>query len=400
MERKKILFVINNFDIGGPQKSLLSLLYRMDLNLYEVSLLILNGRGSLNEYLPEQVKIIEPNPLISYSLLPPKGFFKNTIKKMFSLDYSFALHAIPSVIKGLINKDMTKEKQRFWIKMKHSLPRLDMEFDVAIGVSGGHSMMYITDCVDSKKKIGWIRSDYRVLNRDHNIDKAYFKEMSEIISVSKICRDIFINIFPEALTKVKVMYNVLPFNMYKNIPADTSLIKNEPGVVKLLTICRLDPNKGLDLAIGALEILLGKNRNVKWYVLGDGSYKKELERIIQEKGLENHLLLLGFQINTAEFIKRADIIVHPSRFEGKSNVIDEAKFLLKPIVATNYETVNEQIENGETGLISEMNSESLAICVEKMINGKKLKEEIYIKLKKEQYDDTKSIRTFQDIIER
>src|SRR5699024_3084651 len=153
---------------------------------YDVNLTILNGEGTLNQYLPKQVKVIEPDPLISYSRLPPKGFLKNSIKNLFSINFKFALQAFTTIIKGLSNKSMTKEKQKYWMKIKHKLPKLDRDFDVAIGVSGGHSMMYIVDCVKAEKKVGWIRSDYRILNRDHDIDRLYFKKMDEIISVSKI----------------------------------------------------------------------------------------------------------------------------------------------------------------------------------------------------------------------
>ena len=40
-------------------------------------------------------------------------------------------------------------------------------------------------------------------------------------------------------------------------------------------------------------------------------------------------------------VKKVDILVHPSRFEGKSNTIDEALYYTTPVVATNFETVFE-----------------------------------------------------------
>src|SRR5699024_12676098 len=79
------------FNIGGPQKSLLSLLYKLDFNLYDVNLAILNGNGSLNKYLPKQVKVISLNPLVTYSTLPPKNFLTNSIKCLFSTNYIFSI---------------------------------------------------------------------------------------------------------------------------------------------------------------------------------------------------------------------------------------------------------------------------------------------------------------------
>lgn len=396
--QKSILFVINNFNIGGPQKSLLSLLYKIDCKKYNIKLMVLSGEGSLIKYLPQYVKVIPVDSKVNYATLSPKGFIKKSIA-MILKSYKLPIRAVVPVLKGLMKKDMVRRKQEYWIKIKNELPVHDEEFDIAIGVSGGTSMMYVSDCVRANRKISWIRSDYRVLKRNNEIDRKYFKKMDNIISVSHICRDIFLDIFPETQSKVQVMYNVLPFKMYRSVQVDTSVIKKENGLYNLLTICRLDPNKGLDLALGALELLLKNDINIKWYILGGGSYETEIQNLIKDKGLEEHFILLGFQFNTAKFIEETDILVHPSRFEGKSNVIDEAKYLLKPIVATNYETVGEQILDGSNGLVSEMDSGSIANSILRIINNKNLVKRFRDNLKEERFNDQESMEIFYNIIE-
>src|SRR5699024_8187605 len=67
----------------------------------------------------------------------------------------------------------------------------------------------------------------------------------------------------------------------------------------------------------------------------------------------------GFKFNTGSILKKMDILVHPSRFEGKSNTIDEAIYYGKPVVATNFDTVYEQITDGINGHIVSMDSECL-----------------------------------------
>lgn len=398
MQRTKVLFVVNNFNIGGPQKSLLSLLYKLDYEQFDVSLLSLNGKGSLTKYLPKDVQLLKTPQLLKYAILSPDKFMKNTIRLLFSRNFIFPLKAIPKILSGLLQKKIVRSKQQYWLEIKNMLPKSDEEYDVAIGVSGGHSMMYITDCVNAKNKIGWIRTDYRVLDRDYKIDAKYFEKMHNIISVSKKCRDIFVDIFPEEEAKIQVMYNVLPFEMYKNIPADTKGISSKKKYYKILSISRLDPNKGLDLAIDTLEILLSKGFKIKWFVLGDGNYRKELEKLISTKGLQDHFILLGSHVNTAAFIQESDLVVHPSRFEGKSNVVDEAKYLLKPIIATNYNTVQEQLTHEKTGLISDMNYKSLALNIQKMINNNNLQKVFRNNLYKDRYNDKSSLELFYKII--
>jgi glycosyltransferase involved in cell wall biosynthesis len=398
MKKKRLLFVIANFNIGGPQKSLLALLYRLNKNLYDINLIVLNGEGTLLKYLPDGINVIEADDKVKYSLLSIKQLKYNTLSILKNKGWTFVLKAIPTIVKGILIKNMGQARQKYWLQVRHLLPKIDKQFDVAIGVSGGHSMMFIADCIQAPKKIGWIRSDYRVLNRNLEIDKLYFEKMDKILSVSHQCKDIFVNLFPEYSSKVSVMYNILPFSIYKNIDARTELIaKNEKEVI-LLSISRLDPGKGLDLALDALEILISKNRIVRWYVLGDGDYRQEIERQISEKGLQDYFILLGFQLNTMAFIEKCDIFVHPSRFEGKSNAVDEAKFALKPIVVTRYETVAEQITHKKTGLIAEMNAESIAANIEYFLDNPEKIKDIKQNLEDSRYDDSISLEEFNKIV--
>ena len=60
--------------------------------------------------------------------------------------------------------------------------------------------------------------------------------------------------------------------------------------------------------------------------------EKKLEKMIEENDLQEIFILLGMKENPYPYIREADIYVQPSRFEGKSIAIDEAKILQKPIV--------------------------------------------------------------------
>ena len=66
----------------------------------------------------------------------------------------------------------------------------------------------------------------------------------------------------------------------------------------------------------------------------------------------------------------ADIVVHPSLFEGKSITLDEAKLLCKPVVVTNFSTVGDQFENGVNANIVEMNPKAIANGILDLVNNK------------------------------
>lgn len=374
----KILFVVNNFNFGGPQKSLLNLLYELEDSNVDVDLMILNQQDTLVKYLPKYVHVKKVSNKFSLLMLDKSNLISSALQNWRSP--VLILKAFLFAIRSKLNlQDNTKEKQRFWIKNKWKSKSNSEYYDYAIGVSGGHSVYFIHDYVRANKKIGWIRTDYRVLKRNHDIDKWYFDRISGMLAVSKMCADIFENIFN---IKPHVFYNSLPIKLYENIPDEK--IEINKNVLNLATICRLDYGKGLDLLIDSAKILKEREIKFKWYVVGNGKLKNWLDEVIKNNNLIDEVIPLGFKFNTGSIVKKVDILVHPSRFEGKSNAIDEALYYTTPVVATNFETVYEQIRDGENSFIVEMDSTSIAEKIEILNNNRKLLDDIKQRLKHNQ----------------
>lgn len=371
--KKKILFVISNSSIGGPQKSLLALLDKINYDNFSVDLLILNPGGVLEREFNKNVKLLETPEIITAMTIPSKNTLKYLKILLKNKEHYILFDVLIAIIKNLIfKKNMNQERQRIWKKHSSKLPELTDKYDLAFGILG-LSTYYIQDLTNAEKKFHWIRSDTRILKRNETIDKDYYKKLDGFLAVSNETAKIFEDIYPFSRNKMHVFYNYIPVSFYNKLPYDSQLMETQNNEIKILTITRLDPLKGLDMAIESCKILLEKGHNVKWFILGDGNYGTEIEKDIKLNGLENNFILLGFQMNTLAFINDADIIVHPSLTEGKSNSVDEAKFIGKPIVVTNYATVREQIEDNITGLVSEMNSESIVNNIEKLLLNSNLK---------------------------
>ena len=374
----KILFVVNNFNFGGPQKSLLNLLYELEDSNVDVDLMILNQQDTLVKYLPKYVHVKKVSNKFSLLMLDKSNLISSALQNWRSP--VLILKAFLFAIRSKLNlQDNTKEKQRFWIKNKWKSKSNSEYYDYAIGVSGGHSVYFIHDYVRANKKIGWIRTDYRVLKRNHDIDKWYFDRISGMLAVSKMCANIFENIFN---IKPHVFYNSLPIKLYENIPDEK--IESNKNVLNFATSCRLDYGKGLDLLIDSAKILKEREIKFKWYVVGNGKLKNWLDEVIKNNNLIDEVIPLGFKFNTGSIVKKVDILVHPSRFEGKSNTIDEALYYTTPVVATNFETVYEQIRDGENSFIVEMDSTSIAEKIEILNNNRKLLDDIKQRLKHNQ----------------
>lgn len=364
----KLLFVVNNFNIGGPQKSLLALLDNINYELFDVSLISLEPDGTLMKHLNDNVKIMEISELFTSYTLPSKNTIYYLKVMLKNKKYSAAFDFLLALFKYLIGKDMNPVRQRFWKKHSKELPEITEKFHAAFGVSSGLSTYFIVDCIESEKKYHWVRGDYSRTPIDKDLDSYYFGKVDGSLSVSKECSTIFQSMFPFMKDQMKVFYNVLPIKFYERTASDTNEIEDD-HIIKLLTVTRLDPHKGLDMALDACEALIKKGIKFKWYILGDGNFRKEVEKIIEEKNLKKHIILLGFKLNTFEYIKRCNIFVHPSRSEGKSNAVDEALYLRKPIVITNYTTVKEQITDNANGYICEMNGNAIANKIQYVIDN-------------------------------
>lgn len=374
----KILFVLEQLNIGGPQKSLLGLLENIDYSKCSIDVLLMQNEGKLLEYLNPEVKLLKAPDIIEAFTFPVKHIKRTLLTFLKFGGLKLFLSGFILLVKHTIsNNCMNVQRQKFWKTHKNCLPLLEGEYDIAFGYSPVMSTYYVRDCVNSKKKYHWIRCDYRILNMDREIEKEYFKSLDGVVAVSSMCRDIFVHIFPFTEKHSTYFYNYIPTNFYGKLPTAILPSKEYQNEVRLITVARVEKNKGIDLVVDACALLKNKI-NFKWIIVGDGPDRKEFEKSVKQKRLDKQLMFIGFQLNVYSCLKQSDIFVLPSRTEGKSNAVDEAKQIGIPIIVTNYPTVSEQITNEQTGLVCQMSSESLCKAVLRIVNDSDLKKKMAI----------------------
>jgi glycosyltransferase involved in cell wall biosynthesis len=113
--------------------------------------------------------------------------------------------------------------------------------------------------------------------------------------------------------------------------------------------------KNIQILIKAFNIIVNqyKKTNYYLYVAGDGPYRSELEKMIENYKLQNNVFLLGYQKNVGRLLNSCDIFVHPSFAEGFGIVVPEAMLAQKPVIVSNAGALPELIEHKKTGLIVE-----------------------------------------------
>lgn len=162
----------------------------------------------------------------------------------------------------------------------------------------------------------------------------------------------------------------------------------------ILFMSRIEPKKGLDLLIPALETLLNEGLNFHFILAGANPQDQNYENSIKDK-ITNSLLakcttITGFVTgkNKLELLQDADLFVLPSYYENFGIAVAEAMAMGIPVVISNEVYIWQEIEKAKAGWICNCNKDDLvqqlklAILdqnarIERGLNAQKLVKEKY-----------------------
>jgi glycosyltransferase involved in cell wall biosynthesis len=148
-----------------------------------------------------------------------------------------------------------------------------------------------------------------------------------------------------------------------------------------------------------MKVLRDKDvNNVKWYVVGYGPDEAMLQELIKENKLEDRFFLLGKKINPYPYMKKCDIYIQPSRYEGKSVTVLEAQMLGKPVLITNYPTAKSQLKHNIDGYITDLSVDGIVKGIEKLINDVKLRSKLEENTKEFDYSNVEELEKLYEII--
>jgi len=131
----------------------------------------------------------------------------------------------------------------------------------------------------------------------------------------------------------------------------------------------LEERKGIEFLLDAAGQLHSQGAPLKWLVGGDGTLREKLEQKARALGLGDSLSFLGFVAEPEEFLRRIDIFVMPSLFEGLGVAALEAMAAGKPVVATRVGGLAESMLDGQTGfLVAPRDGGAIADAVAKLVS--------------------------------
>jgi glycosyltransferase involved in cell wall biosynthesis len=147
--------------------------------------------------------------------------------------------------------------------------------------------------------------------------------------------------------------------------------------INILTVGRFVEAKDFKTAFDAFHLVVRKNNNVKYTVVGHGPLESELKNYILKEGLANYVDFIINPPQVDDYYKTADIYLSTSVFEGLSNSIMEAMSFNLPVVATDVGDNKYLVKNNESGfLLPVKDVEGISTKLETLINNADLRKKM------------------------
>lgn len=338
---KRVLFIINSLRFGGAEHMLLNILQQIDYTKYDVCLIHFVKDGIYVSDIPHQVKIIRPFTKgtrltnVFYVLLQRLGLLKKWYERR-TLSSIGQYDAIVSYLEG---------------------------FPVLI-----HSL--ITE--RGKTNISFIHTDLKAfpdamqqLGGKDSCHEAYNK-MDKLVFVSQTALDSFNEVFSGITGTLTVLPNFIDIQGVLKKGNDYEVEKKGFTVT---AISRLAPVKGIEIIPSIAATLKANGEEVHFYIVGDGSERKQIEELIQSNKVSDSVHLVGYQANPYPYLKIADIYLSTSVSEGMPLTFCEAMVFGKPIVASRTAGAMYLLDES-IGVIVDRNVDSFVDAILRLMNNK------------------------------
>ena len=383
-EKKKVAILLPWLKMGGTNK--IALHFMKELSQYcDVTLILSEHTGELLSQLPENIHLVVD------TMRPFKSIFKEDIRKL----------RIGKLVQDVVYYARIKAKKDSVDNYSYLVQRhdyiCDTEFDCAISYHGQSperllNLLYRTH---AKKKVAWIHGEFS--NSDDHCRRmnTYYERLDHMFFVSNHTLNSFLNRFKMDRNKCTVYYNPIDKQEIiskSNLPCDPAF---DPAFINLLTVGRISTEKGQDMIPHVARKLMDSGHKVRWYVVGDGDTRANVEKLIREYNVEDSVVLLGTRTNPYPYMKACDIYVQPSYTEGYSTTICEAGMLGKAIVGTKPSGgIYDQITDGEDGFIVDATVDGLTDGILTLIEHEALRRQFEINIQKKNFEGKEEIQKF------
>ena len=330
----KIIYYISTLEAGGAERVTVNFIRKLDRNIFDIYLILVEKRGSFLDLIPDYVKIIDLNSKKTlYSILKLRKEIKNIQPNII---YSTLFRTHIAIDLALI---FMKKRPKTLFRSPTS-PKILIE----------------------RGELNWIM---RLL-----IEKAY-RGANKILAQTPQMRDEISKYHDINIDKIESFLNPLDTKLIDK-KIENTLSPFDNSMINIVAAGRLSTVKGFDILLYAFNLVLKKNDCFFLHIIGrDGGEKRNLEKIAKELSIENRVKFWGFQDNPYRFFYYSNLFVLSSRREGLPNAVLENLYLKKPIVATRcISFMDELIDDKKSGFLVDVD-DYIALS-EAILNYKKI----------------------------
>ncbi len=394
MNSKKRIFISTYYmEIGGVERSLVGLLNSMDYQKYEVDLFLHRHSGEFMNLIPDQVNLLPENKHYATYSRPVKQLIQE----------GFWAIGVARTLANLKTKRYNKKHQlkengsSLTYSLKYTEPFLPSLkkyglYDLAISFLMPHNI--VLNKVDAKKKIAWIHTDYTTIHMEKELEYPIWSAFDHVVSISESITTSFLSIMPEIKDKIIEIENVLSPTVVRQQSQEKDVeseLRKEASDIIFCSVGRLSYQKNFDQAVFICKHLVEMGLNIKWYIIGEGAERAQIQTNINAAQMQDHFFLLGAKTNPYPYMKACDFYIQPSRYEGKAVTVREAQILLKPVIITRFPTSASQLTEGIDGVIVPMDNEAAAKGIADFLKDKMKQQEVIENMKLSDYGNESEV---------
>lgn len=357
--QKKILIRIGSLRHGGAEKVLVTFLKNLPKDKYEIDLLLNLYSGKYLSEVPDWINVI----YLNMGEMITTNRIQDVPEKAFRVLYQKVLKKFPKLL--------------YRTKLKNKI------YDIEFAAIHGMRDEILNSPLKSSKKIVWIHNDLSEVKGYSEDEIKKFFGFDKILVISEKIKALFQNLAQNEAEKYKIERIYNPLDTDEILSKAEKAVKNyhfDTTVPTFISVGTVFPQKGFDRLLKVHKKLLDEGLKHKILIVGDGYDFDNIKALKHSLNIDETATMLGFTDNPYPYFKNADFYILSSRYEGFPTVLFEAITLKKKIIATNVSGVEEMLNDGKYGIITENSEEGIYDGMKKAISDRNAFNEILLQL--------------------
>ena len=370
--RKKLLFLIPSYQMGGAERVLLNLVKKMDFDIFDITVCAVSSYGSLKKELPKEIRTV--------------SLFQN--------------HQL-SRVSAWLGRKLGMQWQNGFLLNRVLIGRYDM----AVCCSDGaltDILLFASHRFD--KVCSWVHSCYKSQPSlakiytsafTQQLSKTRYVRINSILCASNRAKEEFCELFG---LRDKAIYipNIISTDELSEKAVAYSLCDWDENVVNLVAIGRLVSVKAYDKLLRSFAWVLERGYKVHLRIIGSGPQFEEWRILGESLGVSSHIEWLGHLDNPYPYLKRSDLMVISSDSEALPTVMLEAMYFGVPVLTTPTNGGREISREGKYAFLTGFEIDRIAHDMESLVKDKALRDHFARQglLRSRDYDDDVALTQF------